>query len=489
MTYDPTAAEAADAAQMASALKKVAGRARAVQPRTSAGPLAGSFTVAALRISGEALSRPIQVANMTLEPAPERPGQSPALLTTMSIPAGGPAPLAVTARIALSNFELGVHGTAALPRLREFAHVTGSPAEQVLAQLAGDPATLEFTAQGPWVPPPDTRLALSPANGPAPPPRSIQTNGTIGLKNANWKADFLANAVMISSATLHMDNGGLRWDPVEFSYGPVKGTATLELPEKCAEPEVCPPKFTIRFGDVDAAAVQAALLGAREKGTLLSSLLNRIKPNSPPAWPQLDGTVTADSLVLGPVTLTKVTAAVKIAPTGAEVPSFDAGLLGGTLSGKVTLLAGDKPNYQGEASFTKISPAQLGQLAAMNWSGGTVSGGGKLELAGYTDADLGKSAKGALHFEWQHGTISGAGSSTGAGVPPALTRFDRWSGDATVADGGLTLQQTEAQRGSRKTPMDATITFGTPAKVTFGTQAKPPSPEAAKAPHSQIRSG
>jgi hypothetical protein len=401
----------------------------------------------------------------------------------------------LTARLALSNFELGVHGTAALPRLREFAHVTGSPAEQVLAQFAGDAAMLDFTAQGSWVPPPDTRLALSPANGPAPPPNSIQTNGTIGLKNANWKADFLANPVMIPSATLHMENSRLLWDPVEFSYGPVKGTATLELPEECAEPEACPPKFTIRFGDVDAAAVQAALFGAREKGTVLSSLLDRIRPNSPVVWPQLEGTVTADSLVLGPVTLTRVTAAVKVVPTGAEVPSFDAGLLGGTLSGKATLLTGDKPAYQGEASFTKIDPTQLGQLAAMKWSGGTVNGSGKLELSGYTDADLGKSAKGALHFEWLHGTISGSSpgsdSGSGASVPPALARFDRWSGDATVADGSLTLQQTEAQRGGRKTPMDATITFGTPAKVTFGKPAKATKPEevAAKGRRSRIRSG
>ncbi len=85
---------------------------------------------------------------MTLEPAPEQAGQPPALFTSMTIPAGGPTPLAVTARIALSSFELGVHGTAALSRLREFAHVTGSDAEPVLAQLAGDAAMLDFSAQG-----------------------------------------------------------------------------------------------------------------------------------------------------------------------------------------------------------------------------------------------------------------------------------------------------------------------------------------------------
>jgi len=35
-----------------------------------------------------------------------------------------------------------------------------------------------------------------------------------------------ANYVEIAKATLHLDNGEVRWDPVDFSYGPVKGTAT-----------------------------------------------------------------------------------------------------------------------------------------------------------------------------------------------------------------------------------------------------------------------
>jgi hypothetical protein len=424
--------------------------------------------VAGLRISGEALSRPIQVANMTLEAAPEQPGQPVALFTSMNIPAGGPSPLAVTARIALRSFELGAHGTSALPRLREFAHVTGSDAEGVLAQLAGDPAMLDFTAQGPWVPPPDTRLALSPANGPVPPPRSIQTNGTVALKNANWKEAFLANQVMIAAATLHMENGKLRWDPVEFSYGSVKGSATLALPENCADPESCPPQFTVHFAELDAAAAEAALLGVRQKGTMLSTLISRISPNASAGWPRLDGTVTADSLILGPFTLSNATAGVKVLPAGAEVSSFQAGVLGGTLSAKVSLATGDKPNYKAEASFTNVNPAQLGQLAAMKWSGGTVSGSGRLELAGFTDEDFGKSASGAWKFEWQHGSMKSAGKVDGK----SAVRFDRWSGDAAIADGGIRLRQTDVQHGGQKTPVDATVTFGTPAKMEFGVGAK-----------------
>jgi hypothetical protein len=479
MTYDPASAESAAQVPAPAAPKRSAARAaRPPQPHAPPSPFSGAFTVTGLRVQGEALSRPIQVATMTLEPSPEQPGQPAALFTSLTVPAGGATPLAVTARIGLRNFELGVHGTAALSRLREFAHVTGSDAEPALAELAGDPATLDFTAQGPWVPPPDTRLALSPTFGPVPPARSIQTHGTVTLKNANWKASFLANAMMIPAATLHLDNGNLRWDPVEFEYGPVKGTATLEIPDTCsktdatpaavpdAASEICPAGFTLHFADLDAAALQAALLGAREKGTLLSSLLDRIKPNSTPAWPQLEGTATADTLLLGPFTLSKVTAAVKILPSGADVSSFQAALFGGTLSGNAALVTGDKPDYKIDASFNAINPAPLGQLAELKFSGGTISGTGKLELIGYTDEDLGKSAKGAVHFDWTNGAVSGAG------VPPALARFARWTADATIADGGMKLepgqiQTAQAQHGARNTQVAATVTFATPARVSF----------------------
>jgi hypothetical protein len=462
MTYDPAAL--AVATQPSPLLKRKIGTGRTPQTHNAPGPLTGTFTVSGLRISGDALGTPIQVSSMTLEAAPAQQGQPSALTSSVAIPAGGSAPLVITARLALTGFELGVHGTTALSRLREFAHLTGSPAEAALAQLAGQPAILDFTAEGPWVPPADVRLTLTPDAGPA--IRSVRTMGTVTLHDANWKAPFLANAVLISTATLHMENGGLLWDPVDFSYGPVKGTATLDVPADCDDPQGCPPKFTLKFAALDAGVVEAALLGAREKGTVLSTLLERLNPNSQPAWPRMGGTATADSLALEPFTLTNVTADLQVKSAGAEATDFDAGLLGGNLHGTATLAAGNKPDYTLEATVTNVNPAQLGQLAGMTWGGGAISGKGKVELAGYTDAELAKSAKGTIHIEWQHGEIAGPS------VPQVLVGFDRLSGDAEVADGALTIKHAEAQHGSRKVPVEAAVAFGRPAKVTFGPAAR-----------------
>jgi len=482
-------------------VRRASGRqARAAQAHAVAGPMTGALTVTGLRISGDALSRPIQAANMTLEPAPAQPGQPPALAMSMTIPAGGTTPLNLTARLGLNGFELGVRGTAAIARLREFAHVAGSPAEAALAQLAGEPATLEFTAEGPWLPPADVGLAAVGAGGTGPlatPAPSIRTSGTATLRNANWKASFLANPVLIALATLHLGDGTmaapdsaaalakgkpaaaprtsdavpvLRWDPVEFSYGPVKGIATVEVPVACAGTVECPRRFTAKFATLDASAVQAALLGAHEPGTLLSTVLARLKPNAAPSWPPLEGTAEIGTLLMGPFKLTHVQAAVKVLPAGADVPAFDATLLGGAAHGSASLVLGDKPAYKLDATLTRANPAQVGALAGMTWSGGELNGSGKVELSGYTDEDLGASAKGTIHFDWQRGS---AGGGTGSAVPPALARFDRWSGDVTIAGGGMAIAENQVKRGAKKSRVEAAVTFGSPAEVRFGAAAKP----------------
>jgi hypothetical protein len=331
--------------------------------------------------------------------------------------------------------------------------------------------------------------ALPPAADESPRADTDSLSGTVTFHNANWKADYLASHVEISQATLYLDNGEIRWDPVVFSYGPVKGTATLTLPAVCDPPQPCPPHFQVQFGDLDASALQVAILGAHEPGTLLSSLIARLTTSTTPAWPQLEGTVKADSLILGPVTLREASATLRILPTGAEITSLDAGLLGGRVHGSGALHAAGtdqgKPSYTLEGQFEKLSPAAVGQLLGLRWSGGVLDADGKIDLSGFTGKDLTGSAKGTLHFEWRHGAVEAQGVAQRSGkdnvpatasVPPALARFDRWTGDTEIANGAMTLKQNEVWQGSRERAVEVTLTFGAPPKVAFAmpreTQAK-----------------
>jgi hypothetical protein len=209
---------------------------------------------------------------------------------------------------------------------------------------------------------------------------------------------------------------------------------------------------------------------------LLSTLIARLRSSnrsSAPAWPQLEGTATADSLILGPVTLREVSATLRILQDGAEIESLDAGLLGGRVHGSGTLrtMATDqgKPAYTMEGRFEKLSPPTVGQLLGLRWSGGAFDAEVKIDLAGLTDRELAASAKGALHFEWRRGAINAQGGGTHAGtaIPPALLRFDRWTGDAEIGNGVLTLKENQVLQGGRKRAVEAAVTLGNPPKAVF----------------------
>ncbi len=463
LSYDPVSASPA----VPDPVRKTG--ARPARNPAAPGPLTGSLSVDGLRISGDSLSRPVQPAKMTLEPAPAQAGERAALAATLAIPAGGSAPLTVKARLGLAGFEVSIHGQAAIARLREFAHESGSASEAALNQLAGEPAAIDVEASGPWLPPVED--TLGPAAGDD--TGNIRTNGTIAFRDANWKPEFLAGAVLIHQATLHLENGAPRWDPVDFAFGPLEGTATVEQPAACDAPAPCAPRFTARFGALDAAAVQSALLGARTGGTLLSSLLDRLKPSAASAWPGAEGVLQADSLAVGPFTLTGVTAEIKVEGSGAKLTSIDADLLGGKLHGSASLQAEGKPQYTLEGTFTALKPSLVGALLGMHWAGGDFSGSGKLEMSGYTDQDLAGSAKGNIQFTWNHGGIAGPA----AGLPPAFARFDRWAGEADIADGAMKLGANQLIPSGKRSEVKASVAFGQPAKVEFAaTQGAKPRP-------------
>jgi hypothetical protein len=430
--------------------------------------LTGSFTVDGIQLSGKGLSLPILVPKLILTPMPAN--QPPGVSATVAIPAGGASPLTVSTRLTLSGYQVTVRGETSISRGRELAHMVGLVNASTLDALAGDPVYIDLTAVGPWMlaqqqNQPSVLTLPSGSTSSATPADSL--TGTVTLHNANWKAEFLTNAVLISQATLHLVPGELRWEPIVFSYGPVKGTASLLLPTACAASQPCQKRFQLQFGALDAAVLQTAFLGAHERGTLLSTLLDRLRSTAAPAWPQLEGTVKAESLILGPVTLHEPVATVSTLAYGAEITAIDAGLLGGRVHGTGTYNAAatakDKPSYKFEGQLEKLSPPAVGKLLGLRSTGSVFDGNGKIEMSGFTGSDLAASARGALHFEWPHGSIAAASGF----VPPELTRFDRWTADAEIANGVLTLKENQVKRGARTQPVLATVTLADPPKVAF----------------------
>ena len=465
-------APAADGGPAAAPIAKT--NARAAKSRAPLpGPLAGSVTAVSVRLTGDNLTTPIQVAKMTIEPVAGGPA---ALATTVSIPAGAPVPLTLTAKLSPMSYQVAVRGTAALPRLSELARATGISKAELLGGLDGPPATLDVSADGPWLPaavPP--RQAAPPQEGPEAADESPalvlvpggidRMSGTVTLHGVAWRPSFLANPVQLATATLHLDGAESRWDPVAFSYGPVAGNAVLKLPITCDPSAKCLPQFALRFRVLEAAAFQAAMLGAPRPGTLLSSLLARIRPATTPEWPEMEGTIQADALILGPTTFDHVTARLRVREKDTAMEAFDATLLGGKFHATGTMTPAEKPGYKLEGRFENVKAAELGKLLRMTCTGEGVDGDGQIELSGFTDQDLASSAKGSLHFDWRRGAISAAGDTE---PPAALVRFDRWTADAEIANGAVTLKENQVQRGARKASVEASAVFGEPPRVSFG---------------------
>ncbi len=468
----------------------------------AAGPLSGNFTVEGFQLSGGGLSRPIVAPKLVLEPAAFVQDHVPALVGTVAVPMGGASPLAVNMHLQLKGYEVGMRGQVSIARGRELAGAVGIAQAAGLNDLAGDPFAVDLIAAGPWLPAtelsaPETAVNTAPSSVPAPkaaaPPAGRATkakpvaeavvipvadtlSGTVTLHDANWKAGYLANHVVISAATLHVGLvGGLGdsvWDPVAFKYGPLEGTARFRVPGSCDTPEKCMTQFQIQFGDLDAATVQTAILGAHVKDTLLSDLINRLRPSSAPAWPQLEGTVTVASLVLGPVTLKDASADLRFKPIGAEITSLDAKLLGGTMHATGALAVGDKPDYTLTGSFEKLNPVAVGKMLGETWRGGALDANGTIEISGYTGDNLASSAKGALHFEWRHGAMAG-GAVPELARPSILSHFYGWNGDAAIAGGKIVLGQNEVVEGGSRQAVEAAVTLAIPPKLSFAAAKAP----------------
>jgi hypothetical protein len=462
---------------------------RAAAHSDAAPPLTGKLTVSDFQLGGGPLSKPIRARQIELEPEASAPGEPLAIAGEVEVAAGAPDPLILTPHLTFHGYDLAVRGEAALANTRQLAQLAGIEKLTELGDLTGGPVSIAVDASGPWLPPEPTELIppqpAEPGETPDPsssdPPPQAQNSadefsGTISLHDATWKPDFLARSVAISQATLHLLGDQADWDPVHFSYGPVKATASIMAPAVCSADLGCPAHFTLQLGDVDAAELQSAILGARPQTSLLDNLIDRLHLSSSPAWPPLVGSVKVASLKVGPVRLQDALVTLKIDSTGATLSSVDAGILGGEVhaSGSFKRPETDqgRPAYVFDAKFSRLNSAAVGKLLDMSWSGGPFDAAGKVEMAGLSARGLATSAKGTLHFTWRDGSVGGMQKSTDtpAEVPPQLQRFALLTGDAQIGNATITVQNCQAESRGRRRDVDAKVTLAEPLKIAFPAQ-------------------
>ena len=378
-------------------------------------------------------------------------------------------PLSIRLAIDRAGYRAAITGSSTILRVRSLATALGLKPVPAADGFASGNADLDISAHGPWLP------TLAPDSTPA---QADLWSGQIQLRHARWLASYLARPVDLPQGLVSL-NGTSATLKADLLYGSLHGTLNYAPPPNCAA-EDCPRTLRIHFDQLDAAALQAALLGPSKQRDLFQSITDRMRTDAAQAIPSVPVTVDADSFTLASLTLHGLKASLHrdagAAPGQLLLDSLDATALGGSLHASGTIdLGGTAPVYTLETLGHGLKPSLLGTLLGASWSGGPIDASAKITTIGASQAELVASAKGTLDFDWKQGSL-------GAASP--AQHLDHWSGTAKVAGGKATLGRNDLLLGHRHASLAGSIALGGPARFTLDAPSRPsnPSPTRSAAP-------
>lgn len=375
-------------------------------------------------------------------------------LANVSIPLGEAAPLTVSGDFTQRNFSLRFSGDASVERLLPIASNLGLLRHAASALAQQGSAALDLTVRGPWLPPVG---ALVPG------PTTI-TEGSLHLKNAKYQAGFLPDPVEIVSAQAVLSPTQIVWNPVSVVFHKIPATLSVTSPIPCAG-AACVRNFSLTTTQLDAGALQSAIMGAGEHGEFLQQILTRLDRNKV-EWPALDGTVRAGTFTLGPLALHDASASVHIAGRKIQFISIESHALNGILQASGTMDAtGGPPQYSFNAQLLHANATALAGLWHEPPFSGIVSATTHLELSGYAADDLAQSAQGTFHWDWTGGAATLVSASS--------THFDHWSADGTIRNEQLTLDQSQLVKGPQRQTVTGSISFDRKANLTISDHVEP----------------
>jgi AsmA family/AsmA-like C-terminal region len=412
------------------------------------------FVLPALHIATpQAASAPRRVK----KPHPVTPVPALLHLDSANVALGGEAPLAVSGDFTRQGFVLHFNGDASIERLRPLVAGFGVLHQSVSALAPQGSANLNLTIHGPWLP------QTSSLDNPAP---TAVTEGTLRLAHTEFQANFLPEPVEIVSAQAALTNTQIVWNPAAVVFHKMPLALSVTMPLACSTAS-CASNFSLSTPNLDAAALQSALLGAGEHGELLQQILARLDRNKV-QWPPLTGTVRAGSFALGSLVLRDASASLHIEGRQIQFTSIDAHALNGILhaTGSVDA-AGSTPRYSFDTQLLHANAAAVSGLwhdvpPAPPSLAGIVSASAKVDLSGYSADNLAQSARGTFHWDWTQGALGLA--------PAALTHFDHWSADGAIKNTQLVLDHSQVTRGPLKEPVSGTISFDRKLNLTVASQ-------------------
>uniref|UniRef100_E6QK75 AsmA domain-containing protein n=1 Tax=mine drainage metagenome TaxID=410659 RepID=E6QK75_9ZZZZ len=418
--------------------------------------LSGSLSIDGGDLRGGGFENPLPLPKVVFTPTPTQHTELTAKFSlsgksaTKSVDAEQQPPLSVRLALNLAGYHAAITGSSSIHRMRTLSKAFGMGLEGEADGFTAGSADLDINAAGPWLTPmtPDSMGAAA-----------AIWSGTLQLHHARWQAPYLARPVELPQGVVAL-NGASETLNAEFVYGPVHGTLGYAAQPDCTAPD-CAPTVQIHFAQLDAAALQAALLGPSKPRDLLQSITDRMHSDTAPAWPSAHVKVDVGALNVGSITLKNVKVSLhRGANTAASevlIDAFDAASLGGSLHGSGTVRISDaKPVYSIQARWHGLNPALVSALLGAKWSGAGINASTTLTTTGTSAAELAASGKGTLDFDWQRGSL-------GAASP--APRLDRWSGTAEIASGKATMGKNTLISARRQASLTGSISLGGPVRL------------------------
>ncbi|MGA7523175.1 MAG: AsmA family protein [Acidobacteriaceae bacterium] len=383
-------------------------------------------------------------------------------LQPVAIAMGGAGPLKADGSVDRSGFHLQLSGQASVARLMAVGSNFGLLENALALAAPKGRVAMDTTTTGNWLPP-----LMGSSSG-------IVTTGVLHVEGLELREGFLRAPVEVASADVELKPGEVAWQKAALRYGGMELQGSGEYPAVCSQAGACPVTFAVTAGSLNAAKIETLLAG-QPQGIFGEILTSALGEGSRGPWPPVRGTVEANSLELGKLTVQNVAASVTVDGKKLTIASLEGGALGGKLQASGTMDASSgTPQWALNVRVTGASLADAGKVFGESWGTGTGAAEAKLTMSGYAAADLASSASGTFQFAWQNGGLPGVSRVSQAGGQPGgqpgLGHFDHWSATGTIGNGALTVTDGGVTRAGRTEAVRGTIGFNRSVNLTMETR-------------------
>lgn len=451
------------------------------QVRSSALTLHIPDTEHSLKISPVLLTSPgvaapsLTVERLSKEPTPSsKDAIAEWILSPARVSLGTANPATLAGNLNSDGVVLSISGPADLSQLAQLAHSLHISAALGETQSIHGNAQVALSLNSKWLPQP----ALNAETLDQPIAQFVPSRwaGSVQIRDATLKLAFLPGGLHLASGRLNFSPSGVAWTHLSGTFARAAFDGALRWQTPCAGWKAdCARTFQFHIPNLNLSRIETAL--HQNRGSL--DLLRAINPwSSSPEMPQSSGTIAADTVSAGHLSLKNVVLQLQLQGHDAQLLGLSASAFGGTLSADNMQAAVTAPSvndnsagsihwengslsYNFRLGFHGIEPDRVAEIWQERWGSGLASGQIDLNTSGWTASELAQHAKGKFNLVWKDGSLARATAATSTD-DSHFAKFQRWQAEGTIHDETLTLNRSKIEFESALPAQSATgtVTFG-----------------------------